>query len=339
MVEAWTLAVDGSARDVERNPVRHVKADGAELCSLRDAAGGEMLWQGAPVWPRHAPVLFPIVGRLKDDTLRHEGKSYRLTQHGFARDRRFAWLNRSATACRLVLHEDAETRAIYPFAFRLEIAYTLDDDLLEQRFTADQSGAGGVAGLAGSASGVRLAADRGRGEDRPRAGIRRARAGAGAAAYRGLLRDVLSRRRSSAGPSALEPALFAADAVILPEPVSRSVRYTAPGRRRSNSPGRASANSASGRVRAAISSASSLGTARPARGFRWRVQRQAWPDADPSRRAPDPVAADQAVLIGCFRIIFKLPDCALFSAKFLPYLRVIYPKALFPQKQRLVPLH
>ena len=85
-----------------------VKADGAELCSLRDAAGAEMLWQGAPVWPRHAPVLFPIVGRLKDDTLRHEGKSYRLTQHGFARDRRFAWLNRSATACRLVLHEDTE---------------------------------------------------------------------------------------------------------------------------------------------------------------------------------------------------------------------------------------
>ena len=84
-----------------------IKADGAELCSLRDAAGEEMLWQAGPAWPRHAPVLFPIVGRLKDDRLRHQGRSYRLTQHGFARDRRFAWLNRSATACRLVLHEDA----------------------------------------------------------------------------------------------------------------------------------------------------------------------------------------------------------------------------------------
>ena len=60
-----------------------------------------MLWQAGPVWPRHAPVLFPIVGRLKDDRLRHQGKSYHLPQHGFARDRRFAWLNRSATACRL----------------------------------------------------------------------------------------------------------------------------------------------------------------------------------------------------------------------------------------------
>src|SRR5215469_10088859 len=117
-----------------------VKADGAELCSLRDAAGAEMLWQAGSVWPRHAPVLFPIVGRLKDGTLRHAGKSYRLTQHGFARDRRFAWLSRSATSCRLVLHEDAATRAIYPFAFRLEITFTLDDDALEERFTVTNPG-------------------------------------------------------------------------------------------------------------------------------------------------------------------------------------------------------
>src|SRR5215472_3112286 len=112
-----------------------VKADGAELCSLRNAAGQEMLWQAEPVWPRHAPVLFPIVGRLKNDELRYQGKSYRLTQHGFARDRRFAWLNRSATACRLVLHDDAESRTHYPFAFRLEIAFTLDDDVLHTSFT------------------------------------------------------------------------------------------------------------------------------------------------------------------------------------------------------------
>jgi galactose mutarotase-like enzyme len=66
-----------------------IKADGAELCSLRDADGVELLWQAGPVWPRHAPVLFPIVGRLKDDRLLHDGASHRMTQHGFARDRRF----------------------------------------------------------------------------------------------------------------------------------------------------------------------------------------------------------------------------------------------------------
>ena len=78
---------------------------GAELCSLHDAKGREFLWQAGPTWPRHAPNLFPIVGRLKDDRLRHGGKEYHLTQHGFARDRRFAWLSRQKTSCSLELRD------------------------------------------------------------------------------------------------------------------------------------------------------------------------------------------------------------------------------------------
>jgi galactose mutarotase-like enzyme len=206
-----------------------VKADGAELCSLRNASGGEMLWQAAPVWPRHAPVPFPIVGRLKDDTLRHQGKSYRLTQHGFARDRRFAWLARGATSCRLVLHEDAETRVVYPFAFRLEIMYALDDDTLEQTFTVSNPGrvtlpaslgahpafAWPLAdGAAKTAHVIEFAAP----ETAP---VRR-------------LADGLLRADGEASPIdgrilALDPALFTADAIILPAPASRSLRYTAPG--------------------------------------------------------------------------------------------------------------
>ena len=52
-----------------------IKADGAELCSLKNRQGLELLWQAGPIWPRHAPILFPIVGRLKNDELRHHGKS------------------------------------------------------------------------------------------------------------------------------------------------------------------------------------------------------------------------------------------------------------------------
>ena len=205
-----------------------VKADGAELCSLRDASGAEVLWQAGPIWPRHAPVLFPIVGRLKDDTLRHEGRAHRLTQHGFARDKRFAWLNRSATACRLVLHEDAETRAAYPFAFRLEIAYTLDDDAIEQRFTVTNPGRGVLPASLGAhpafawplADGVEKTAHALEFAEPEPAPIRR-------------LADGLLQAQSEPTPIAgrtlaLEPALFAADAVILPDPASRSVRYTAP---------------------------------------------------------------------------------------------------------------
>ena len=102
-----------------------VLAHGAELCSLKTAEGLELLWQAGPEWKRHAPLLFPIVGRLKGDQLRHFGASYPMTQHGFARDSRFAWEERGQTSCRLVLTDDAETRARYPFAFRFAVIYSV----------------------------------------------------------------------------------------------------------------------------------------------------------------------------------------------------------------------
>lgn len=107
-----------------------VKADGAELCSLRDPQGREVLWQAEPAWPRHAPILFPIVGRLKGDELRHQGKTYPMTQHGFARDQRFKWSERESQSCALELQDNSATRPHYPFAFRLGVTYTLQDDTL-----------------------------------------------------------------------------------------------------------------------------------------------------------------------------------------------------------------
>jgi galactose mutarotase-like enzyme len=98
---------------------------GAELCSLKNAQGVELIWQAGAAWPRHAPLLFPIVGRLKNDELRHRGKAYPMTQHGFARDQAFEWTERAATSCSLTLHDNAATRARYPFAFRLAVHYRL----------------------------------------------------------------------------------------------------------------------------------------------------------------------------------------------------------------------
>ena len=206
-----------------------VKADGAELCSLRDATGTELLWQGHEVWPRHAPVLFPIVGRLKDDTLRHAGKTYRLTQHGFARDRRFAWLNRSATACRLVLRDDPATRAVYPFAFRLEVEFVLDDDALVQRFTVINPGRTVLPASVGAHPGfvwpLSEAAEKSAHvlefEQPEPAPMRRLSAG--------LLKPESDPSPVTGDTLTLHPGLFAADAVILEAPASRSVRYTAPG--------------------------------------------------------------------------------------------------------------
>src|SRR5262245_10798659 len=106
--------------------VATILADGAELSSLRNANGVELLWQAGPQWPRHAPLLFPIVGKLKNDTLHHDGKAYPMTQHGFARDRQFQWMEQGLRSCKLALADDAETRARYPFAFRLEVTYTIE---------------------------------------------------------------------------------------------------------------------------------------------------------------------------------------------------------------------
>lgn len=206
-----------------------IKADGAELCSLLDASGEEMLWQAEPVWPRHAPVLFPIVGRLKDDTLRHAGKTYRLTQHGFARDRSFAWLSRSSTACRLVLRDDAETRALYPFAFRLEVGFTLDDDALEISFTVTNPGREILPASVGAHPAFRWPLTEGIPKathvlefDAPEpAPIRRLDGG--------LLKPAAVASPIHGQVLALDPALFAADAIILDQLASQSVRYTAPG--------------------------------------------------------------------------------------------------------------
>ncbi|MBC8130777.1 MAG: aldose 1-epimerase family protein, partial [Rhizobiaceae bacterium] len=107
-----------------------VAVEGAELVSLRDASGDELLWQAGPEWPRHAPVLFPIVGRLAADTLRHDGQEYALTQHGFARDSTFRVTEESDDRIVLRLDDSASSRARFPFPFRLEMIYEADGETL-----------------------------------------------------------------------------------------------------------------------------------------------------------------------------------------------------------------
>ncbi|VIO79315.1 aldose 1-epimerase family protein [Bradyrhizobium ivorense] len=132
MSDSHTLRGEGIAATI--------LAQGAELSSLRNAEDVELLWQAGAQWPRHAPVLFPIVGRLKGDVLHHRGKTYPMTQHGFARDRRFAWLEQGARACKLALTDDAETRTRYPFAFKLEVTYAVAGAALEVAFDVINTG-------------------------------------------------------------------------------------------------------------------------------------------------------------------------------------------------------
>ena len=99
---------------------------GAELTSLRDADGRELMTDADPAfWAGHAPLLFPIVGRLNGDTLRVDGVEYPMKQHGFARRSAFAVVEQSASAVTFMLGDSAETRAGYPFAFALRVTYEI----------------------------------------------------------------------------------------------------------------------------------------------------------------------------------------------------------------------
>lgn len=104
---------------------------GAQLCSVRNAAGTEYIWQADPaVWARHAPLLFPIIGRLREGQYTLDGETYTISNHGFARDSRFAVTERSGESVSFWLTDSAQTRAVYPFAFALTVTYTLEGNRL-----------------------------------------------------------------------------------------------------------------------------------------------------------------------------------------------------------------
>ena len=109
-----------------------IKAKGAEVCSFRRLADNtEYIWQGdAQIWPRHAPVLFPIVGRLPEHKYLLDGKSYHIPQHGFARDMIFSPVEIKENSVSLELRWSDITLAHYPFHFRLLISYELKGNTL-----------------------------------------------------------------------------------------------------------------------------------------------------------------------------------------------------------------
>ena len=211
-----------------------VKAAGAELCSLRFAAGPEeggreMLWQAGPAWPRHAPVLFPIVGRLAHDTLHHEGFAGRLTQHGFARDRVFSFVERRPDGCTLALADDAATRAAYPFPFRLLLDYAVAGPTLVIGFRVENTGETVLPASVGAHPAFRWPLAPGIPKEAHRLVFATDENGPVRALEGGLLLPDPVETPIAGRVLALSDAVFAGDAVILQSPSSRAVRYEAPG--------------------------------------------------------------------------------------------------------------
>nr|WP_233150900.1 aldose 1-epimerase family protein [Sphingomonas sp. BT553] len=100
---------------------------GAELTHLHDADGAELMTNADPAfWPKHAPILFPVIGITNGSVIRVDGTEYPAAKHGFARDMAFAVVDQGADHATFALTDTTETRVAYPYAFRLEIAFRID---------------------------------------------------------------------------------------------------------------------------------------------------------------------------------------------------------------------
>jgi len=100
---------------------------GAELNSLyHKQFQREYMWSGDPAyWSKHSPILFPIVGTLKNNQYIHNGKTYEMGRHGFAREKIFLEEERTADSVVFLLKSDESTLRIFPFEFELRIRYQL----------------------------------------------------------------------------------------------------------------------------------------------------------------------------------------------------------------------
>ena len=131
-----TTIIENSNLRVAINP------NGAELDSIvHKQTELEYLWQGdAAFWGKKSPVLFPIVGSLKDNFYTFDNQKYSLPRHGFARDRTFSVEHHSAETATFLLVSDAESRENYPFDFEFRLHYALKDNTLSVTYDIKNTG-------------------------------------------------------------------------------------------------------------------------------------------------------------------------------------------------------
>ncbi|RYY70291.1 MAG: aldose 1-epimerase family protein [Chitinophagaceae bacterium] len=115
---------------------------GAELVSLFDKSSGtEYLWQGDPAfWNKHSPVLFPIVGTLKDNAYFHKDQRYELSRHGFAREMIFDVVKQEKDRIVFSLYSSSETLEKFPFPFQFDISYQLKEKQLQVTYSISNTG-------------------------------------------------------------------------------------------------------------------------------------------------------------------------------------------------------
>jgi galactose mutarotase-like enzyme len=118
-----------------------IKHTGAELCSLKDHTNKEYIWEGNPTfWGKHSPILFPIVGTLKNNSFSYNGINYQLSRHGFAREMDFELIDKQENSATFSLKSSDETVKKYPFEFELQLIYTLENKSLKIEYKVINNG-------------------------------------------------------------------------------------------------------------------------------------------------------------------------------------------------------
>ena len=123
------------------NTKAQVNTMGAELVSFQRDDGFELLWQGDPrFWSGQAPVLFPIVGALRNGRVKIKDQWYEMNRHGFARKMEFAVTEQTESSVTLSLASCQETKKFYPYDFVFRVTYTAVDRGVETKFTVENPG-------------------------------------------------------------------------------------------------------------------------------------------------------------------------------------------------------
>ena len=128
-LKSESLIVNFSSKGAEITSVKHIQT------------GEEFIWNADPdIWNRHSPILFPIVGKLIDNKYQFNGMEYHMGQHGFARDLDFDIAEIYTDCIRFLLQSNEHTFKLYPFEFKLFIAYKLTGNKLETTYSVHNNG-------------------------------------------------------------------------------------------------------------------------------------------------------------------------------------------------------
>ncbi len=205
-----------------------IASHGAEALSW-SVGGRSLLWPGDPaIWAQVSPILYPVVGWTRDGA-RVAGRHYPLGLHGFAAGQDFDVEAAGADFARLILSDNAATRALYPFAFRLAVEYRLSADALAIALEVDNPGDEPAPYACGLHPGFRWPFAGG-----PRQGARVRFAKDEPAEVPVIAPDGSIGAQKRAIPLrgrdlALSDELFAHDALCFLDPASRSLRFEEPG--------------------------------------------------------------------------------------------------------------